>query len=190
LRFLEELRFTGDVWAVPEGTPVFGNEPLVEVEARIAEAQLVEAFTMNQIHLQTVLASNAVRVVEAAQGRPVVDFGLRRMHGVDAGLKAARAFHIAGVHATSNLAAGQSYGVHVAGTLAHSYIQAHDDEREAFGAFARAERRRILPAAVQSPGDGCLPASRRAGRLGQGAPAWAVRREDSGVHRRARVHDA
>ena len=137
LRHLEELRFTGDVYAVPEGTPVFANEPLVEIEAPIAEAQLVEAFVMNQIHLQTVLASKAARVVEAARGRQVVDFGLRRMHGTDAGLKAARAFHIAGVHATSNVAAGQAYGLRVAGTLAHSYIQAHDDEYDAFRAFAR-----------------------------------------------------
>jgi nicotinate phosphoribosyltransferase len=137
LGHLEGLRFTGDVFAVPEGTPVFGNEPLVEVEAPIAEAQLVEAFVTNQIHLQTVLASKASRIVEAARGRHVVDFGFRRMHGIDAGLKAARAFHIAGVDATSNVAAGQTYGLPVAGTLAHSYIQAHDDELEAFRAFAR-----------------------------------------------------
>jgi nicotinate phosphoribosyltransferase len=137
LQFLADLRFTGDVYAVPEGTPVFANEPLVEVEAPIAEAQLVEAFVMNQIHLQTVLASKAARVVEAAQGRPVIDFGLRRTHGIDAGLKAARAFHIAGVQATSNVAAGQAYAIPVAGTLAHSYIQAHEDEGAAFRAFAR-----------------------------------------------------
>jgi nicotinate phosphoribosyltransferase len=137
LRHLAELRFTGDVYAVPEGTPIFPPEPIVEVAAPIAEAQLVETFVMNQIHLQTVLASKAVRVVEAAQGRLVVDFGLRRMHGIDAGLKAARAFHIAGVDATSNVAAGQAYGLKVAGTLAHSYIQAHDDEYAAFRAFAR-----------------------------------------------------
>jgi nicotinate phosphoribosyltransferase len=137
LGHLAQLRFTGDVHAVPEGTPVFANEPLIEIEAPIAEAQLVEAFVMNQIHLQTVLASKAARVVAAAQGRQVVDFGLRRMHGTDAGLKSARAFHIAGVHATSNVAAGQAYGLRVAGTLAHSYIQAHDNEYEAFRAFAR-----------------------------------------------------
>jgi nicotinate phosphoribosyltransferase len=137
LRHLEQLRFTGDVYAVPEGTPIFPPEPIVEVSAPIAEAQLVEAFVMNQIHLQTVLASKAARVVEAAQGRQVVDFGLRRMHGIDAGLKAARAFHIAGVDATSNVAAGQAYGLRVAGTLAHSYIQAHDDEYEALRAFAQ-----------------------------------------------------
>lgn len=137
LRYLADLSFTGEVYAVPEGTPVFADEPLVEIEAPISEAQLVEAFVMNQIHLQTVLASKAARVVGAARGRHVVDFGLRRMHGTDAALKAARAFHIAGVHATSNVAAGQAYGLRVAGTLAHSYVQAHDDEHEAFRAFAR-----------------------------------------------------
>jgi nicotinate phosphoribosyltransferase len=137
LRYLETFRFTGDVYAVAEGTPVFADEPLVEIEAPIAEAQFVETFVMNQIHLQTLLASKAVRVVDAAGGREVVDFGLRRAHGTDAGLKAARAFRIAGVHATSNMAAGQTYGLPVAGTLAHSYIQAHDDEYEAFRRFAR-----------------------------------------------------
>ena len=137
LRHLEQLRFTGDVHAVPEGTPVFAFEPIVEVAAPIAEAQLVEAFVMNQIHLQTVLASKAARVVATAQGRPVVDFGLRRMQGIDAALKGARAFHVAGVDATSNVAAGQAYGMRLAGTMAHSYIQAHDDELEAFRAFAR-----------------------------------------------------
>ena len=116
---------------------MFAEEPLLEVDAPIAEAQLVEAFVMNQVHLQTVLASKAARVVEAANGRQVVDFGLRRMHGVDAGVKAARAFHIAGVDATSNVAAGQAYGLRLAGTMAHSYIQAHDDESDAFRAFAR-----------------------------------------------------
>lgn len=137
LEYLEHLRFTGDVYAMAEGTPLFANEPILEVVAPIAEGQLLEALVMNQIHLQTVLASKAARIVEAAQGRQVVDFGLRRMHGTDAALKAARAFHIAGVHATSNVAAGQAYGLRVAGTMAHSYIQAHDDEYEAFRAFAR-----------------------------------------------------
>ncbi len=137
LAWLRDLRFTGDVHAVPEGTPVFANEPILEIEAPIAEAQLVETFVINQVHLQTVLASKAARVVDAAAGRIVVDFGLRRIHGIDAGLKSARAFHVAGVQATSNVAAGQRYGLKVAGTMAHSYIQAHDDEYEAFRAFAR-----------------------------------------------------
>jgi nicotinate phosphoribosyltransferase len=137
LDYLAALRFTGDVHAVPEGTPVFANEPILEITAPIPEAQVVESFVMNQVHLQTVLASKAARVVAAAQGRQVVDFGFRRSHGIDAGLKGARAFHIAGVHATSNVAAGQAYGLTTAGTLAHSYIQAHDDEYEAFRSFAR-----------------------------------------------------
>lgn len=137
LQHLERFRFTGDVYAVPEGTPIFADEPIVEVAAPIGEGQVIETFAMNQIHLQTVLASKAARVVDAAQGRQIVDFGLRRMHGIDAGLKAARAFHIAGIGATSNVAAGQAYGLRVAGTLAHSYIQAHDDEAEAFRTFAR-----------------------------------------------------
>jgi nicotinate phosphoribosyltransferase len=137
LAWLGDFRFTGEVHAVAEGTPVFANEPILEVTAPLPQAQLVETFVMNQIHLQTVLASKAQRVVSAARGRPVVDFGPRRMHGIDAALKAARAFHIAGVAATSNVLAGKQYGVPVAGTMAHSYVQAHDDEAAAFRAFAR-----------------------------------------------------
>lgn len=137
LDWLRGFRFTGEVRAVAEGTPVFANEPIVEVAAPIAEAQLIETLVLNQIHLQTLLASKAARVVAAAQGRPVVDFGARRMHGIDAAIKAARAFHIAGVAATSNMLAGRLYGLPVAGTMAHSYVQAHDDEAAAFRAFAR-----------------------------------------------------
>jgi nicotinate phosphoribosyltransferase len=137
LEWLARTRFTGDVYAVPEGTPVFSEEPILEVVAPLAEAQLVETFLTNQIHLQTVLASKATRVVEAAAGRPVVDFSLRRSHGVDAGLKAARAFYIAGVVSTSNVLAGRVYGIPVSGTMAHSYVQAHEDEDAAFRAFLR-----------------------------------------------------
>jgi len=132
---LSRLRFTGDVFAVPEGTPVFAGEPILEVVAALPEAQLVETFVTNQIHLQTVLASKAARIVAAAAGRAVVDFGLRRMHGADAGIKSARAFFVAGVSATSNVLAGQVYGIPVSGTMAHSYIQAHDDELDAFRSF-------------------------------------------------------
>jgi nicotinate phosphoribosyltransferase len=138
--FLESLRafrFTGDVHAVPEGTPVFANEPLLEIVAPIAEAQLVETCVMNQIQLQTLLASKAARVVAAARGRAVVDFGARRSHGLDAAVDGARAFYIAGAQATSNVLAAQRYGIPLAGTMAHSYIQAHASEREAFRAFAR-----------------------------------------------------
>ncbi len=134
--WLARLRFTGEVRAVAEGTPVFGNEPLLEVEAPMPEAQLVETLLMNTLHLQTLLASKAARVVEAAAGRPVIDFGIRRAHGADAALKSARAFHVAGVGGTSDTLAGYTYGVPVAGTMAHAYVQAHADEAGAFRAFA------------------------------------------------------
>ncbi|MGD9850427.1 MAG: nicotinate phosphoribosyltransferase [Nitrospirales bacterium] len=137
LVWLQDFRFSGEVDAVPEGTPVFANEPILEVVAPMPEAQLIETFVMNQVHVQTVLASKAYRVVTAADGRPVVDFGARRMHGIDAALKAARAFWIGGVSSTSNVLAGKVYGLPVAGTMAHSYIQAHDDERAAFRDFAK-----------------------------------------------------
>lgn len=137
LERLRALRFTGNVYAVPEGTPLFADEPILELEAPLPEAQLAETFIMNQITVQTVLASKAARMVAAAGGRPVVDFGARRMHGIDAALKSARAFHIAGIAATSNVLAGRRYGVPLSGTMAHSYVQAHDDENAAFRNFAR-----------------------------------------------------
>lgn len=137
LTWLKEFRFTGDIYTVPEGTPVFPNEPILEVEAPIAEAQLLESFVMNQVHLQTVLATKAVRCVLAAEGRGVVDFGMRRMHGTDAAVRGVRAYWIAGMVATSNVAAGFHYQVPVAGTMAHSYIQAHNNESEALADFLK-----------------------------------------------------
>lgn len=140
LDWLADFTFTGDVYAVPEGTPVFPDEPILEVVGPIGEAQLVETFLLNQITYQTNLASKAVRVVEAAGGmesdRLVADFGMRRMHGTDAAMKAARAGYIAGVDATSNVAAGKRYGLPITGTMAHSYIEAHDAEMDAFRRFA------------------------------------------------------
>jgi nicotinate phosphoribosyltransferase len=144
LEWLRGFRFTGDVYAPAEGTPVFPNEPLLEVVAPLPEAQLAESLVMNQIHLQTVLATKASRVVEAAQGRTVVDFGMRRMHGADAALKGARAFYIGGIHATSNVLGGLTHGIPVAGTMAHSYIQVHDSEAEAFGLFSALYPQTIL----------------------------------------------
>lgn len=137
LAWLGKFRFSGDVRAVPEGTPIFANEPILEITAPIAEAQLAETFVMNQVHLQTTLASKATRVVTAAAGRRVVDFGPRRMHGTDAAIKAARAFHIAGVSATSNVFASKIYGVAASGTMAHSFVQAAESEMDAFRAFTR-----------------------------------------------------
>ena len=132
---LADFHFSGDVHAVPEGTPVFAGEPIMELVAPLPEAQLAETFLINQIQLQTMIASKGVRTVAAAAGRTLVDFGARRAHGTDAALKAARALSIAGFDATSNVFAGQAYGIAVSGTMAHSYVQAHDDELAAFRAF-------------------------------------------------------
>ena len=133
---LAALRFTGEVFAVPEGTPVFAGEPLLQVVAPLIEAQLIETFALNQVHVQTMAASKAARVVAAAQGRPVVDFGSRRAHGADAALQVARATYLAGGAGTSNVLAGRRFGIPVFGTMAHSYVQAHEREDEAFAAFA------------------------------------------------------
>ncbi len=136
LEYLADFRFTGDVYALPEGTVAFPLAPLVEVVAPLPEAQLIETLLINQLHFQTLMASKAARVVQAAQGMTVVDFGTRRAHGTDSAIRGARAFHVAGVAATSNVLAGKIYGIPVTGTMAHSYVQAHDDELEAFRQFA------------------------------------------------------
>ncbi len=136
LDWLGNWRFTGDIWTLPEGTPVFANEPLLEVDAPIAQAQLLESLVMNLVQLETVLASKAVRLVMAARGRPVVDFGMRRMHGVDAAVRGVRAYRTAGLAGTSNVLGGLRHDLAINGTMAHSYILAHDDETEAFRAFA------------------------------------------------------
>ena len=177
--WLSTLRFEGEVWALPEGTPFFPDEPILEVTAPLPVAQLVETVVMNQIHLQTVLASKAARVVEAAAGRPVVDFGLRRTHGADAGLKSARALFIAGVSATSNVLAGQLYGIPLAGTMAHSYVQAHNDEYEALRAFAEIHPETVLLVDTYDTLEGVRHVVRLAEALGD---AFRVRgvRLDSG----------
>ena len=137
LEFLRRLRFTGLVRAVPEGTVVFQNEPLLEITAPIIEAQLVETAVLNLVHFQTLLASKAVRCVLAARGRPVAEFGLRRTHGIDAGMKAARCAFIAGASMSSNVLAGLHYGIPPTGTMAHSYVSAFPREIDAFRAFPR-----------------------------------------------------
>lgn len=135
LEWLRSFRFTGSVRAMPEGSVFFPNEPVLSVTASIAEAQLVETFLLNQITVQTLFASKAARVVRAAQGREVVDFGMRRAHGTDAAMKGARSFFTAGANSTSNVAAGRAFGIPVTGTMAHSYIEAHANEANAFEAF-------------------------------------------------------
>ncbi|NAW33678.1 nicotinate phosphoribosyltransferase [Halomonas alimentaria] len=137
LAWLGQWRFTGDIWTLPEGTPVFENEPFMEVDAPLAEAQLLESLVMNLVQLETVIASKAVRVVLAAGDRPVMDFGLRRMHGIDAAVRGVRAYRTAGLAGTSNVLGGLRHEMPLSGTMAHSYILAHDDEEAAFAAFAR-----------------------------------------------------
>ncbi|MFO1101969.1 MAG: nicotinate phosphoribosyltransferase [Methylocystis sp.] len=136
LDWLAGFRFSGDIYAMREGAPFFENEPIMEVVAPIAEAQLIETLVLNQIGLQTMLASKAARVVGAARGRSVVDFGARRSQGLDAAMKGARAFSIAGVGSTSNVAAGARYGLSVAGTMAHSFVEACASEMDAFRSFS------------------------------------------------------
>jgi nicotinate phosphoribosyltransferase len=130
------LRFTGDVWAVPEGRIVFAGEPILEVTAPIAEGQLVETALLNVVTFQTTVASKAARCVIAADGRDVVDFSMRRTHGVDAARGVARCSAIVGFVATSNVEAARRYGLAAAGTMAHSFVEAYPSEEEAFRAFA------------------------------------------------------
>lgn len=137
LECLRKLRFSGDVWAIPEGEIAFAKEPIVRVTAPLIEAQIVESFLLNCITFQTMVASKAARVSIAAGDRKFLDFSLRRDHGADAGLKAARAAYIAGAFATSNVLAGKMFGIPVSGTMAHSYVMAFETEMDAFRAFAR-----------------------------------------------------
>ena len=136
LRAFASLRFTGEVRAVPEGRVVFAGEPLLEVTAPVAEAQLAETVLLNHVTFQTVVATKAARCVLAAGGAQLVDFSFRRTQGIDAGFAVARASAIAGFAATSNVAAARRYGLAAAGTMAHSFIEAFGDERAAFAAFA------------------------------------------------------
>ena len=134
---LAGLRFGGDVWAVPEGRLVFPGEPLLEVTAPLPQAQLAESIVLNQVTYQSALATKAARCTDAARGRAaVVDFSLRRTHGVEASMAAARAAAIAGFAGTSNVAAARRLGMAAVGTMAHSYVEAFPTEREAFVAFA------------------------------------------------------
>jgi len=137
LDYLAELRFTGDVHAIPEGTVLFADEPLVRVTAPLPQAQLIETRLINLLHFQTLVASKAARMVLAAPGKLMVDFGLRRAHGAEAGLFAARASYIAGFAGTATVLADNLFGIPIYGTMAHSFIQSFDDEMEAFEAFAR-----------------------------------------------------
>jgi nicotinate phosphoribosyltransferase len=136
LDYLRGVRFTGSIEAMAEGTPCFADEPILRVTAPILEAQLLESRLLNIIHFQTLIASKAARCVLAARGRRLVDFGMRRAHEADAAILAARAAYLAGFDATATVEAGRRFGIPLSGTLAHSFIEAHDDEAEAFRHFA------------------------------------------------------
>ncbi|HUK61305.1 MAG TPA: nicotinate phosphoribosyltransferase [Stellaceae bacterium] len=141
--YLANFRFTGDVHAMPEGTVFFADEPILRVTAPLPEAQLLETRLINILHFQTLIASKAARMVLAAPGKLLVDFGLRRAHGAEAGLMAARASYIAGFAGTATLLAEKLYGIPAFGTMAHSFIQAHDDEMIAFEHFAHSRPRHL-----------------------------------------------
>jgi len=135
--WLGALRFTGDVDAMPEGTPFFPDEPILRVAAPLPQAQLVETRLVALMHFSSLIASKAARCVLAAPDKLLVDFGLRRAHGAEAGLLAARAAYLAGFGGTATVLAGERFGIPLYGTMAHSYIQAHDDESTGFLDFAR-----------------------------------------------------
>jgi nicotinate phosphoribosyltransferase len=136
LRRLSGLRFTGDVDAMPEGTVFFANEPMLRVTAPLPEAQIIESRVINLLNFQTMIASKAARCRLAAGQRTLVDFGMRRAHGAEAALLAARACYVAGFDATATVEAGRLFGIPITGTMAHSFVQAHDDETAAFRDFA------------------------------------------------------
>jgi nicotinate phosphoribosyltransferase len=138
LDYLGGFQFSGGVHAIPEGTVCFPNEPLIRITAPLPQAQLVETRLINILHYQTLIASKAARMVLAAPGKVLSDFGLRTAHGAEAGLFSARAAYIAGFAGAANVEAGARYGVPIVGTMAHSFVQVHGDEMQAFENFARA----------------------------------------------------
>jgi nicotinate phosphoribosyltransferase len=144
LDYLAGLRFTGDIHAMPEGTVFFADEPILRVTAALPEAQLIETRVINLLQFQTMIAAKAARMVLAAPGKRLVDFGLRRAHGAEAGLMAARASYIAGFAGTATVLADKRFGIPIFGTMAHSYVQIHDDESQAFENFARARPKNLI----------------------------------------------
>jgi nicotinate phosphoribosyltransferase len=136
LRYLKTLRFSGTVRAMPEGTVLFSDEPILEITAPIIEAQIVETLILNTIGFQTIIATKAARCIHAADGRPLIDFSLRRTQGHYAGIKVARSTYIAGFAGTSNVLAGKIYDIPISGTMAHSFVMTFEDESEAFRAYA------------------------------------------------------
>ncbi|MEX1081539.1 MAG: nicotinate phosphoribosyltransferase [Halofilum sp. (in: g-proteobacteria)] len=175
LEWLAALRFTGDVDAMPEGTAVFPNEPLLRVRAPIAQAQILETRILNALHYESLVMTKAARMVEAAGGRGVVDFGARRAHGTDAAVAAARGAWIAGCGGTSNMIAGQRFGLPVVGTMAHSYIESYADEETAFRTFAAHYPETTLLVDTYDTRTGVLRVIRLAQTLGDDFRVRAIR---------------
>ena len=137
LEYLKDFRFTGDIWAVPEGTPIFPNEPIMTIRAPAVEAQLIETFILLSINHQSLIATKANRVVRAAQGRTVLEFGSRRAQGADAAILGSRAAYIGGCNGTACTISDQLFGVYAGGTMAHAWVQMFDTELEAFKAYCK-----------------------------------------------------
>jgi nicotinate phosphoribosyltransferase len=181
LEVLGELRFSGDVRALPQGTLFFPEEPVLELTAPVLEAQLVETVVLQEIHFQSLVAAKAARSVDVAQGRTLVDFGLRRTHRADAGIRVARSSYLAGFDATSNVLAGELYGIPIAGTMAHSFVECFEDELEAFRAYARSyPDRAVLLVDTYDTLDGVRRAGQVARELAAGGHRLAGVRLDSG----------
>ncbi len=144
VNYLGRFRFSGDVYAMAEGTVFFPNEPILRVTAPIPQAQFIETRVINLLHFQTLLASKAARCVLVAPGKLLVDFGLRRAHGAEAGLLAARAAYLAGFGGTATVLAGKQYDIPIFGSMAHSFVQAHSTESAAFEAFAHAQPNNVV----------------------------------------------
>lgn len=183
LKSLRDLRLKCTVRAIPEGTLVFPNEPIIQVEGRILEAQLIETALLNIVNFQTLIASKTARICLAAEGDPVLEFGLRRAHGPDGGLSASRAAFIGGSASTSNVLAGKVYGIPVSGTHAHSWVMSFPNELEAFQAFARNYPERcVLLVDTYDTVESGLPNAVRVFKemRAQGRPVRAAVRLDSG----------
>ena len=178
---LRDLRFTGDVWAPLEGTIVYPHEPLIQVIAPLPEAQIVETALINQIAYPTLVASKAARAVDAADGRPIIEFGGRRAHGSEAAIEASRATYIAGFEATSSVEAGRRHGIPTTGTMAHSFVLAEGDEAASFDAFvSRYPGTTLLVDTFEIP-DGVTNAIRTAKRHGPGS-VGAIRIDSGNLH--------
>jgi nicotinate phosphoribosyltransferase len=177
LKSLAASRFRGDVDAVPEGTVMFPDEPIVRISARLPEAQLIESRLINLLHFSTLIASKAARCVLAAGGRPLIDFGMRRAHGAEAAVYAARAAYLAGFTGTATVAAARRFAIPVFGTMAHSFIEAHDVEADAFENFARSQPDNVtLLIDTYDP----VAATKSVAKLAQSGTRIAAVRIDSG----------